>query len=303
MITATEAFWYISTLGVSLPGLVFYRWPGKWNDIDNLVAFGKLRPSVAKQWQRFIEVPKSSFLIFYCIASICSTIAVFTILPALLGWTDKAPAFVQKTVAILSDSSAPNAVDSTIALIALFLFTIHSYRRLYETIFVSVFSSGKVNVLHFVLGCAFYFFAVLSMVTDMPCVRAGDRCPPFEARRTTIAENSAIIVFLIAMFYQHQTFKILANLRMDRAGNVISKAHIIPKGGLFKFLTSPHYSCEILLYFCLWMLFGFSYFTGLMFVFVLSNQLLAALATHRWYKEKFREKYPRSRKVIIPFLF
>lgn len=66
-------------------------------------------------------------------------------------------------------------------------------------------------------------------------------------------------------------------------------------------MTSPQYLGELVA----WV--GFAMITwSLAGVFILAisaaNLVPRALATHRWYQERF-PNYPRGRKALVPFLF
>lgn len=74
----------------------------------------------------------------------------------------------------------------------------------------------------------------------------------------------------------------------------------IPEGGLYRQVSCPNYFGEILEW-TGWALATWS-LAGLAFaVFTVANLLPRALATHRWYREKFPD-YPKSRRALIPYL-
>lgn len=94
---------------------------------------------------------------------------------------------------------------------------------------------------------------------------------------------------------------VLRNLRSKDEVERAERVYRIPRGGGFELVTSPSYLGELLM----WS--GFAIFTwGLPGVFILAitaaNLVPRAVSTHRWYLERF-EDYPRSRKVLIPYLF
>ncbi|CAM9686252.1 unnamed protein product [Discosporangium mesarthrocarpum] len=78
----------------------------------------------------------------------------------------------------------------------------------------------------------------------------------------------------------------------------------MPSKGWFRYVSSPHYLAELLVY--------LSYLTmcgrgaeggvGLMVLWVLANQAVVAASTHEWYRKKF-DDYPPERKRLIPFLW
>lgn len=75
----------------------------------------------------------------------------------------------------------------------------------------------------------------------------------------------------------------------------------IPYGGLFEFVSGANFAAETLE----WIGFAVAANTlpALAFaVFTFCNVGPRAVAHHRWYKEKFKEKYPANRKAFIPFL-
>ena len=105
-----------------------------------------------------------------------------------------------------------------------------------------------------------------------------------------------LLVFITGMVINIQSDAILRSLRTGS-----SSEYRIPRAGLFCLVSCPHYTGEILewLGYCacvqsqasLWF-FSFS------LVFLGSR----ALATHAWYREKFREEYPATRRAFIPYI-
>lgn len=74
----------------------------------------------------------------------------------------------------------------------------------------------------------------------------------------------------------------------------------IPRGGLYEYVTCPSYLFELLA----WTGFALATWSlGSLFVLGVSaaNLVPRALATHRWYHERF-EDYPKERRALIPFL-
>lgn len=74
----------------------------------------------------------------------------------------------------------------------------------------------------------------------------------------------------------------------------------IPRGGLYRWVSSPNYLGEIVEW-CGWALATWS-LAGLAFVaFSIANLAPRALAHHRWYLEKFPD-YPRDRRALVPWV-
>uniref|UniRef100_A0A1I7UYD1 S5A_REDUCTASE domain-containing protein n=1 Tax=Caenorhabditis tropicalis TaxID=1561998 RepID=A0A1I7UYD1_9PELO len=75
----------------------------------------------------------------------------------------------------------------------------------------------------------------------------------------------------------------------------------IPCGHLFEFISCPNYFGE-----CLeWIGFAIAArsFPSIAFAFfTVCNLAPRAMSHHKWYHEKFREKYPNNRKALIPYV-
>lgn len=94
---------------------------------------------------------------------------------------------------------------------------------------------------------------------------------------------------------------ILRNLRSVAEVERGEKVYRIPRGGGFRYVTNPQYLGELMA----WL--GFATLTwSLAGVFILTlsmaNLIPRAIATHKWYREKFPD-YPRHRRVLVPYLF
>lgn len=109
------------------------------------------------------------------------------------------------------------------------------------------------------------------------------------------------IIFVYFWYKQFESNMIFINLRKNKTGSVVTETHLLPKGGLFKYVSSPHMTCEVAMYAVLYLLLhqNTSYIYCL--AWVVTNQFSNALLTHRWYKETFSD-YPKERKAFIPYL-
>jgi 3-oxo-5-alpha-steroid 4-dehydrogenase 1 len=103
-----------------------------------------------------------------------------------------------------------------------------------------------------------------------------------------------LILFAVGFGIAKQSDAILASLR--KPGETGYK---IPYGGLYRYISCPNYLGEILQ----WSGFALAGWSlpALAFVaFTSANLIPKAIASHRWYREKFSD-YPKDRKAIIPF--
>lgn len=80
-----------------------------------------------------------------------------------------------------------------------------------------------------------------------------------------------------------------------------TKAYVVPQGGLFKYVTMPHYFFELVAWF------GLACATQHFNAFVTFGHMSAYLAgrsvaTTRWYRKKMPD-YPPERKHLVPLIF
>lgn len=177
------------------------------------------------------------------------------------------------------------------------LMALQIYRRCIETNFIQVFArKAKMSIVVPAFGIFYYFLAVANILSVSRGFVAESTSAPIQD-----ATNSVwAIIFIFAWCTQFHSHWILANLRKDNKGHVVSEKYAIPHGGLFKFISTPHMFSEILMYVALYGIVP-SQTVLLLMLFVTANQVPTALATHKWYKAKFKD-YPVKRKAIIPFL-
>jgi protein-S-isoprenylcysteine O-methyltransferase Ste14 len=103
-------------------------------------------------------------------------------------------------------------------------------------------------------------------------------------------------IFLGGYLLNKASDKRFAALKKESKG-----AYVIPYGGVFRYVSCPHYLGEILEW-TGWAVLTWS-MPGLAFaVFTFANLAPRAVAHHRWYQQKF-DSYPSNRKALIPFIW
>jgi 3-oxo-5-alpha-steroid 4-dehydrogenase 1 len=112
---------------------------------------------------------------------------------------------------------------------------------------------------------------------------------------------AGLVVYYVSYALNLQSDAILRNLRSPEEVEAGVHVYRVPKGGLYRWITSPSYLTEL----TAWA--GFALLTwSLAGVFILAisaaNLVPRAVATQRWYRERFPD-YPPERKALIPFLF
>lgn len=110
-----------------------------------------------------------------------------------------------------------------------------------------------------------------------------------------------IALYYGGLFANLHADAVLRNLRTKDEVARGERHYRLPKGGLFEYVTNASYLSELVL----WI--GFAVFTWSpsgIFIFLISaaNLVPRAVATHRWYQERFPD-YPKERKVLIPFVY
>jgi len=103
-----------------------------------------------------------------------------------------------------------------------------------------------------------------------------------------------VLLFSVGQFFNFYHHKLLADLRS------VDTSYAIPKGGLFDWVTAPHYLMELSAW--LGIAFMSRHFAAyLIFAWTCSYLFARAARTHEWYLEKFAD-YPKDRRVIVPFI-
>ncbi|XP_066253784.1 polyprenol reductase [Euwallacea similis] len=264
--------------------------------------FGKF--GAKSQSKLFVQVPKSWFKHFYICAFIEFTYLLWLVTTVYL-FHMKVPSHITYLLDFLCGTERITFVPKHKVFIASCLMTIQVYRRLYESLKISVFgNSSKLNLTHYVTGHIHYLGVVLAILCEAPSfVNSSSTIAeaPMNLLSTTLSDKIAVLIFFLAWKHQFICTKILANLRKDKNGNIINNEYKLPKGDWFDYLTSPHQTTEIVMYCCIaWILWSNTWFFVGAWVF--TNQIETILLSHWWYQEKF-EDFPKTRKALIPFLY
>lgn len=99
--------------------------------------------------------------------------------------------------------------------------------------------------------------------------------------------------FFMALSLTLRSDEIVLKLKKDSPDR-----YQIPRGGLFRWVSSPNYLCEIVEWGA-WALLTWSISGLAFFLYVIANLAPRAIAHHRWYHERFTD-YPQNRKALIP---
>ncbi|KAF5279009.1 hypothetical protein FQA39_LY05687 [Lamprigera yunnana] len=252
---------------------------------------------------KFFEVPKSWFKHFYVYSSLL-TLVTFTYLVFVYILKVEVPIVFYDALDAVGGSLRQARISNTTAFLAVTLLTIQCCRRFYDTHYVSVFGrNSTMNFGHYLIGYVHYTGSILAILTETSkFVRYNSIDSDLHWSHLNYVDAIATILFLWAWTHQYKTAVILANLRKDKKGNVVTEAHKLPQGDWFNYVSSPHGLAEILMYLALTIILWGSITWIFIFAWVLCNQVETALLSHWWYKDTF-PSIPKNRKAIIPFVY
>ncbi|KAK0170549.1 hypothetical protein PV328_008386, partial [Microctonus aethiopoides] len=156
---------------------------------------------------------------------------------------------------------------------ALTLLYVQCWKRLYETCYVSVYSDAKMHFGHYAAGFIHYISATSCIIGESFGFVDGSN-GMFHWNRLKMEHFICSAIFLLASYEQLQTNYILANLRKDDHGIVVTKSYKIPYKRLFEYISAPLQFTEIMMYLMLTIILreGSSFYY--IFIWVLANQNL-----------------------------
>mmetsp|Transcript_81269 Transcript_81269/g.143347 ORF Transcript_81269/g.143347 Transcript_81269/m.143347 type:complete len:261 (-) Transcript_81269:56-838(-) len=171
------------------------------------------------------------------------------------------------------------------------LLSFHFAKRVVESIWLHVYS-GTMD-LDFVMPISTSYALTAALTAHQQLT------VPSVFLQTNGSQNLAQVGIALSLigqlgnFYHHW---LLRQLRLEG-----QRQYCIPSGGLFGFVTMPHYFFELLSWF------GLACVTQHLSSFLAFADMLSYLsgrsvATTQWYKSKFKD-YPSDRLHLIPFLF
>ncbi|XP_056643766.1 polyprenol reductase [Diorhabda sublineata] len=270
----------------------FFRY-GKFASKEKCALFSKLN----------VEVPKSWFKHFYIVALICYT-TMFIGINAVYIFKFEVPHCVIHWMNAISGNSL-SFVTTTQTYIAVCLMTLQVSRRFYETHYVSIFGKNSyINVNQYILGIVYYPGTCLAILCEAPKFV---KSPPYFSQEinfinVTYMEILAICIFLWGWWHQYRASEILANLRKNKKGEIVTSEHKLPFGDWFEYISSPLQAAEIIMYTALTVILKYHFTWFFVYAWVVVNQVETMLLNHWWYQDTFPD-YPKNRKALIPLIY
>ena len=210
------------------------------------------------------------------------------------------------------------------------------------------------HVAGYLLGLFHYLILPFAFISAPDCsssVEISEEILTTTQRQPLMSDEPQVIIgVILCLFAQMQQYRhhmILAEIRLRRneekklepgsaATKSVQKYHI-PRGGLFQYVSCPHYLAEILIYTSFLLLLrdidsrsllllpaewncGPSLLlcestwwqalnslkvwkAGALLLWVTTNLSVSAWNSHSWYLDTFQESYPENRKALIPFVW
>lgn len=271
------------------------------NSIKQTFRFGKVSfKGVRSQLISMLEVPKSYFQHFYIYAALLM-LWMFGVSIAVYLFHVQVPRSFTDFLDKIGGINRIARVSTLHVLLAELLLTLQCVKRFYDSNFVSVFSKSKMNISHYAAGFIHYTGCAVAIILEAPEFAVNLSISRIH-NLPGLGDLFATVIFLLACYGQLQVTIILANLRKNIKGKVISEKHLLPQGGLFNYLSSPHMSCEILMYTCLTYILRGNSTWLFVYAWVFTNQIEVIMLNHWWYQNTF-PNFPKNRKALIPFVY
>ncbi|XP_067212358.1 polyprenol reductase isoform X2 [Linepithema humile] len=268
--------------------------------ITRLFRYGKFSIKVQQALVAKLEVPKRWFRHFYIFAGPASTIILCLILYKYL-YNGNIPEIVFILLDTSLGTSRKPLISAEYVILAIVIFNIHCWKRAYETCYVNVYSDQKMNILHYLVGHIHYIGTLLCIVGESEGFVKDSRIN-LSLSKLTVITIIYVTIFLWSSYMQLKTNIILAKLRKNKHGDIVSHKYRIPVDGLFKYTSAPLQFTEIFVYLMLsgilWQASTYHYVT----IWVITNQVETAFLSHQWYHDTFKN-YPKERKILIPYVW
>lgn len=289
--------WLIASLVIGLFGLILF-FDGKklppWLTV--IYKYGKLLRDLNNDERsvsgllliRWIQVPKRYFSHFYGIAVILHLI----VLLSSLFHVDSVRQILNTPLNLLFGAYKYDGVNVYLFFL---LSMIHIFRRFIESVFIAVPSFAKINLIHYLTGIGFYISIALYNANNLFSTVLITQDRPY-------LYTVGLIFYVIGQVLQFHSHKILSELRRRNDKPRGKAGYYLPHGGLFEFVSCPNYFSELVIYSGLYMLTNLNANWLAILIWVYSNQVVASLLNHKWYKQAFGSRYPARRKAIIPYI-
>jgi len=220
-----------------------------------------------------LQVPKSYFIHLYAVGCVVSV------------------AVIIMDTKVLFFRNMGNSVT-----LCLVMWTAHVFRRLVESAWITLYGESKMHVGGYVAGLVHYIAVPF-------CISRSRSCQLYLLSGTSESVLRVILfsLYFTANCYQYQAHLILYRLKASAPS--VATRYSLPSSSWFRYVCCPHYSCEILIYLCLAMMLPCSPSMWLLLAWVTTNLAVVSDRNLTWYKNKFRDRIPKSWWRICPLIW
>eukprot|EP00931_Biecheleriopsis_adriatica_P004599 TRINITY_DN106242_c0_g1_i1.p1 TRINITY_DN106242_c0_g1~~TRINITY_DN106242_c0_g1_i1.p1 ORF type:complete len:289 (-),score=32.12 TRINITY_DN106242_c0_g1_i1:74-940(-) len=240
----------------------------------------------------------------------------FAMVPGRVAWfVVNFPGLVHIYWYLAAERSTSAGQENGLRFLVIVLLAVHFTKRVFEVLFIHSFSVGE-NLIFVMIPGFLYCF------NNWLWIQSIEYSPLGVVGQVRAAFGTVLFLLGEAGSFWHHAH--LARLRarppkdMPRvrrntetskqpllSGDVSGKGdqiYVLPSGGLFNYVATPHWFCELVGFFGLsivaWHLHAVLIPMGM-------TSFLAgkAVASTRWYKDKFGDKYPSSRRHLVPLVW
>lgn len=268
--------------------------------IARAYSYGKFHIKTEHSIVKKTEVPKRWFKHFYMFAAPASTFVLYLVVRRYL-FGAPVPSIVIWILDLLLGTQRKPLVTSESTFLGAILIFLQSWKRLYETQVVSIFSDNKMNIMHYIAGFTHYAGTLICIIGESDGFVGGTK-GSFSWSRITCLQLVCAFIFVTSTYMQLRSNLILRKLRLTKDSKTVTGGYKIPHGELFDYVTGALQLTEIILYLTLAIILWHSYTYYFVLLWVVTNQTECALLSHWWYQKTF-PNYPKSRKALIPYMF
>ncbi|CAF2047949.1 unnamed protein product [Rotaria magnacalcarata] len=173
-------------------------------------------------------------------------------------------------------------------LFLLIMFICHMFRRLYECKFIHKFGQNStMSCIHYLAGLIHYPCFGLTIIIDD---QYGYK------NISTVNYSFSFLIFIYASYIQYNVHLTLAKNHRNKNEN-----YPIPTGYWpFEYFSCPNYIAEMFIYIAFLLISHRTSCFMSLTIWVIVNQCLSALLSHRWYCQHYGQMYPTKRRALIP---
>ena len=168
------------------------------------------------------------------------------------------------------------------------LLMLHFGKRVTEVLVVHKYSGTVSAAIASTIGV---YYALVTVLIKATAISDPIRFSPDNARAF------GLVLFGVGQLGNLYHHALLASLRAPG-----SRAYVVPSGGLFGLVAAPHYFFELVAWWGLAMV--ADHFNVYLVATAMTSYLGGrSVAQNRYNREKFKDKWPGSRRNLVPFLF